>query len=166
MVTVELQGMDELQAKLSADMTGRQLRVILKDAVSVGKSTMQGILHERGTGLAERTAHTSVRGMTGRAYSMMSEARQTSMHEGRRAGTRIPLEMAARWVLRRPYLTRRRMAELTPEERRLAIEVRDAIEAGGAKAIPYWPQAREAVAKALPGMLEAAARNIEREFGA
>lgn len=162
----EIRGVDELKAKLARDYAGKAIRRILKDAIGVARTEARGILHGRGTGLAERTIRTSTRALTARAYSMMSEARQTSMHEGRSPGTRISLEQAARWALGRPYLTRRRMADLTPGERRTAIEARNAIEQGGAKAIPYWPQARAAVAEALPGILDAAAKRMETEYKA
>jgi len=160
-------GLEELNGKLADPGLVRDAqRYILKGGVAVGKHAALESLKGRGTGLAKQTVRTSVRAMEGRVYSMMSDARLESMHKGRPAGTRLPYEVVARWALQRPYLTRRRMADLTRAEWSHVMEAWHAIESGGARAVAFFPQAQQAVENALPGLISRAAAKIREKFNA
>ncbi len=164
-IDVTVLGRDELTGKLlDPGLVRDPLRDMLKGGIAIGKRSVLQTLGDRGTGLARQTMRTSVRGMEGRVYSMMSDARLASMHRGRPAGTRLPYEVVARWVTGRPYLTRRRMADLTRAEWGRIMEAWHAIESGGAKAVTFFPEARQAIEHALPGLVARAEAKIRERW--
>ena len=164
-VDVTVLGREELTGKLTDPSLVREpLRDMLRGGVAIGKRSVLKTLGDRGTMLASRSMRTSVRGMEGRVYSMMSDARLASMHQGRPAGTRLPYEMVARWVTGRPYLTRRRMADLTRAEWSRIMEAWHAIEDGGAKAVSFFPEAQQAIESALPKLISRAEAKIRERW--
>lgn len=167
MIKLEIRGQEDLARKLEQGMPASKVRKVMVDAMAIGHRSVEDSLRNKGTGLAVQTVRSEMKvaQMTARVYSVMSAARQKSMHEGRRGGSRLPLVVVARWVLGRPHLTSRRLSDLSAAERRTVIEARDAIEAGGARAVAYWPEAKRAVVEALPGLLADMAREMEQEFG-
>lgn len=170
MVTVKLEGMDQLKKKLAQSdvVMKKHVKALLKGLAEVGAETAQekvrGRLHP-----GDAMAHLSIKirhvsDTQVNVITLMPEHRARSIEEGRRPGEKIPVIQIARWHRGDKYLTPRRWHELRWSEKQEVLVVHSSIVSRGVPGLKYMEQAAEAIRKAAPKEISVAARGIEADL--
>jgi multidrug efflux pump subunit AcrB len=161
------EGFERFSALLrDPNFTGRPLGLFLSRAGSAGRGAARKPLLRRGFhGVHFINAADSIRykadQFAGRVtvFSLMPAYRARAIEEGRPA-VRPPAVPIARWALRRPNLTRRRLPALTEEERSQVFRAVQTIESRGVPAKGVFAGVEEHWRANLPKMLDQVARRL------
>ena len=141
-------GLDQLNANLS-DLTGPPLARLLTDAASHAKTVAaKGV-----SGTASRSMQSEVKRESARVFSLMSEARSTSIELGRGAGgPLVHPDALRRWVARVGYPG-------------TAFALARQIRRRGVKGRFFMKAAIQSTQNALPAMMKQMAGSVAARFG-
>jgi hypothetical protein len=159
---------------------------VLKDPQFVGKPRSELLFRARSAGLKAAREPLKGRGMHGvshisayqsmRAFadiprgmvtvsSLMPPWRTEAIERGRSPGTLPAITPIARWALRRPALTRRRISELTPDEGLQVSRARRTIAARGVPGKGMFAAANQRWRSDMPRWLDDMAKRLEARWG-
>jgi hypothetical protein len=159
-VEIDQAQLREILKKADPAHIKEDMHQLMKDAGHHGNTVAKQKI-KGGTEQAGISMRFDVQPLEAKVYSVMPPARALSIEEGRRPGEDVPYMQAARHVTGRRYMTRRRLPELSKDEREQIDRFRGAVKAAGAKGKAFIDGAREAVEKDMPKMLAKVASKIE-----
>lgn len=152
-ITVEVVGIEDLQAKLSdPHLVGGPLATLLDEASAIGRKAAElGI--DGGLGIAVRSINRYIYPKEARVYTVLPEARAMSIEAGRSPGVppRDILAQIIRW--------KESVGHPDP-----AITIAKEISSRGSKGKHFIQKAREAVAKELPQLVQKLGGHIEKRW--
>jgi len=140
-------GLDRLNAKLS-DLTGPPLARLL---TSLSKHA-RAVAAKGVSGTASRSIQSEVKPTLARVFSLMSEARSTSIELGREPGTLLHPDALRRWIAQVGYPG-------------TAYVLARHIKRRGVKGRFFMRAAIQSTQSALPGMLRRMAGDVASRFG-
>ncbi len=162
-VKIDQRQLQSIIKKCDPALVKKPLAGLMKEAGAKGNEVAKTKI-KGGTKQAQFSMRYDTKPMEAKVYSLMPQARATSIEEGRKSGEEVPYMQAARYVLNRRYLTQRRLSGLTEDERGRIDAFINKVKAGGAKGKAFIEGAAEAVQKDLPKMLDKIAKEIESRF--
>ncbi|MDD5502582.1 MAG: hypothetical protein PHH26_03860 [Candidatus Thermoplasmatota archaeon] len=152
-VIIEVEGVEELQARLSdLRLVGEPLATLMDEASAAGRKAAElGI--DGGLGIAVRSINREVKPMEARVYTAMAKERAMSIEVGRSPG------VSPRDIL--PQIIRWKEAVGHPDP---AITIAKEISRKGSKGKHFIQKAREAVAKDLPQLVRKMGGQVEEKW--
>ena len=152
-ITIEVEGIEELQVRLSDPrLVGEPLAALLDEVSAVGRKAAElGI--DGGLGIAVRSINRYIYPKEARVYTVLPEARAMSIEVGRSPG--VP----PRDIL--PQIIRWKEAVGHPDP---AITIAKEISSRGSKGKHFIQKAKEAVVKELPQLVQKLGGRIEKKW--